>query len=248
MEQRPVTFVIKGLRLGWGFKDIVYVPHIPNVPDFDRLQWGGVSWEWKECTWYKSRSGLTWHEYYIYKNGRKKPVHRPLPISREPTFEIQDPRGGKLTNTGIYDDAIELCEKVAEKLSKMYPHDRYLLIDSCWECKVHYILPEKIYIAVLGEKVFEQGHLQIYELRDLPVDEIRMITSPKYTEILEVYNHVIRGDTVIYGSRYPRRGWIEIIECGRCTVMSPDHGVESITLDPNKIYLIFHPSPRRVKD
>jgi len=244
-EHKPVMFVVVGLRLGILDRDVVYIPH--SVPQ-DNVVYNGIEWIWCNCRWYTSRSGLTWDRYYLFRNGRKSEIHRPVPIAKDPTFSIEDPRGGKLTNTGIYVDAIKLCEKVASDLSQWYG-ETYLLIDSCWECKVHYVLPEKTYIAKLGKVAFEQGNLRIYELEGLPEGEIfsNVVLFDRY-DIFDIYNHVIRGNVCVYGSRYLRRGQLYIVSGDTFTIMSPDHGIQSVHLDHKKFYLIFHPSPRRVQD
>jgi len=248
MEQKPVIFVVKGLRLGVLGSDVVYVPGMVYRIDSREPHWRGTVWVWQDCTWYTSRSGLTWEHYYLYKNGKKIPVRRPLPISKEPVFEISDPRGGKLTNTEIYEESIKLCERVSEILSKRYPMDRYLLVDSCWECRVHYVVPERMYVSVLGEKVFEQGNLRVYELKGLPEKEIREKVYSKSVDTLEIFNHVIKGNMMVFGRRDLRRGHVEIIMGYDCIVMHPEHGVEKIPLEPNKFYLMFHPSPRIGQD
>jgi len=245
IEHKPVMFVVVGLKLGLFDRDVVYVPH--SVPQ-DNLTYRGTEWVWCDCRWYTSRSGATWDHYYLYRNGRKSEIHRPVPIAKDPTFSIEDPRGGKLTNTGIYDEAIKLCEKVASDLSKWYG-ETYLLIDSCWECRVHYVLPEKVYIAKLGHLVFEQGNLRIYELEGLPEEEVFLnVTVFERKDLLEVYNHILKGHMSVYGSRTLRRGQMYIIDGNDLLVMSPDHGISTVSLNRKKLYLVFHPSPRRVED
>jgi len=251
--QKPTIFMLinnDDLRMVFG--KVTFVPHM--VPKHEKVVWEDTEWRWQECQWYRSKSGLTFTYYYMYvPNGyqvKRVEIHRPVPIDNDPILTIPDPRGGKLTNTGVYEDAKEVAEVVAKNFAKIYGW-KILLIDDVWGIEVYRVMPEKVYVARVGDLVFSQGNLRIYEIEGLPEDEVRSNLMLMYnSEALTVYNHVIlsRPSVPVYGQRILRRGQMYIISGANLMMMSQDHGVSGVSLNPNKFYLIFHPSPRIDKD
>jgi hypothetical protein len=187
------------------------------------------------CSAYKSRSGLTWHGCYYYKNGELQDI-RGLYIVEAPELDITS--RGKITR-----DITEMDEfiKNTMKLYGLYA-DRLISYNN-WGFNIFDIFKKAPTLSF--EQTARQGHLYVYHV---PAPYYYDETELKETDKITIYNHNITFSKAIKAEQLIDEGTGVVYllfapELVAFKSISPDHGEADASLSSGW-YLAVHQRPK----